>query len=286
MELDRGGASGLVRRILREPLLHFLVLGLAIFLAAHWFEARSKRYTIEVGTDQVKRISEGYLLQYGAPPTTEQLKTLVDDQVREEIFLREGLALGLDRNDEIVRRRIAQKYDFLQQDMAAPRAPSDGELRSWYAAHQAQYAEPGRRSFDHVYFAIDQRGEAAAKALAAAVLARLQAGGAAPGGDPFPGPKIVRQLSQANTDRLFGGEGFAARIFAAPPGKWDGPFRSGFGWHVIRVTEVVPPRLRGFEAARDDARDDWMKADRIAQNRASYAALRARYRVTRADVKP
>lgn len=272
-------------RILREPLTHFVLLGLLIFAIAHWLEARSKRYVINVGASEIARIANSYEQQYGSVPTADQIRTMVANYVREEIFLREGVALGLDKDDEIVRRRIAQKFDFLQQDMAVPRDPTDAELRDWYRRHRALYTIPARRSFDHIYFAIDQRGEAAARALAEQALARATKGDV-PTGDAFPGQTVIRLLSQADTNRLFGGDGFAGHVFTVPAGRWAGPYRSGFGWHVVRVTESEAAQPRSFDAAKADARIDWKEASRLAQNGARYAKLLAQYRVTLGGAQP
>lgn len=270
-----------LRPLLREPLAHFLLVGVLIFAAAHWLEERSQRYVITIGPADLTRIGNSYLQQYGTAPTPAQLRTMVDNTVREEIYLREALALGLDRNDEIVRRRLAQKYQFLQADMATSRTPPEAELRRWFAAHAAQFATPARRSFDQRYFAIDQRGEAAARALATQTAARLAEGQAAAAGDEFPGPKNVARLGQDDTERLFGDAAFARAVFAAPPGRWVGPFRSGFGWHVIRVTDSTPTTPRDFAAARQDALTAWQDQDRLARNAQAYRQLLARYTVKR-----
>lgn len=267
----------------REPLTHFLVLGILIFAVSHWLEARSQRYVITVGPAELARIETSYVQQYGAEPTPAQLRTMVDNTVREEIYLREALALGLDRNDEIVRRRLAQKYQFLQGDLATPRTPSEPELRRWFAAHAADFAEPARRSFEQRYFAIDQRGEAAARALASAAAAKLARGEVAPDGDAFPGPKNVARLAREDAERLFGNADFARAVFAAKPGAWVGPLRSGFGWHVVRVTDSAPTRLRDFAGARGDALTAWQEQDRQARNDAAYRQLLARYTVRQGD---
>lgn len=270
-------------RVLREPLTHFLLFGILIFAVAHWLESRSQRYVITIGPADLTRIENSYAQQYGSAPTPAQLRTMVDNTVREEIYLREGLALGLDRNDEIVRRRIAQKYQFLQADMATPRQPGEGELRRWFDAHAAEFAEPARRSFDHRYFAIDQRGEGAARALASATASRLGKGQPAPQGDEFPGPKVIARLAQDDVERLFGNADFARAVFAAKPGQWVGPYRSGFGWHVLRVTDSEPQRSRDFAAARSDALSVWQEQDRAGRNHDAYRQLLARYTIERAD---
>jgi hypothetical protein len=270
----------LLARVLREPLTHFVAIGIAIFVAAHVIEEQRSRYNIAVSSAAVVRIANTYAQQYGAPPTPQQMRTMIDNQVREEIYLREGLALGLDRDDEIVRRRIAQKFDFLQQDQAAPREPSEAQLRAWYEGHKDRFTEPARRSFEQRFYAPDQRGDAAAKALATGAANGLGSGQAAPSGDSFPGPGTVVALAADEVERVFGGIGFGAAVFAAPVGKWSQPLRSGFGWHVIRVTEARPAHARNFDEARADVRRDWIEADRQKRNDAVWETLRARYAVT------
>jgi peptidyl-prolyl cis-trans isomerase C len=271
-----------VRAVVREPLTHFLLFGLLIFLVAHAIEENSKRYTIEVTPADVTRIVTSFEQQYGSEPTPTQLRTMVDNYVREEIYLREALALGLDENDEIVRRRMAQKYDFLQQDMAVPREPSAQQLQAYYDAHRADFTVPERRSFDQVYFSIDQRGERAAREVAERALSGLTYGLPA-AGDEFPGPPVVSNLSLEETGRLFGGESFAPQVFEAPQGRWVGPLRSGFGWHLVRVDQVTPAKSRSLDEARADVRLSWIEADRLARNRVGYDALLRRYTVNRAD---
>lgn len=267
----------------REPLTHFLVFGLLIFVVAHALEARSQRYTVTIAPGDVTRITNSYIQQYGAAPEPGQVRTMVDNYIREEVYLREGLALGLDKNDEIVRRRVAQKFDFLQQDMAVPREPSEAELASWYAQQGADFALPARRSFEQVYYAIDQRGEAAAKLLAQTAANRLANGQQPPASDDFPGPKVITNLGADDIQRVFGGGDFATQVFAAKVGHWFGPVRSGFGWHVLRVTEARAQEPRSLAQAHDEARQAWIQADRRQRNADAYRQLLTRYSVNRAD---
>lgn len=280
MRVPAGRFPDLLGRILREPLTHFVAIGIAIFAVSHVIEERQSRYTIAVSDADLTRIANTYTQQYGASPSPQQMRTMVDNQVREEIYLREGLALGLDRNDEIVRRRIAQKFDFLQQDQAAPREPLEAQLLGWYDGHKARFTEPARRSFEQHFYSPDQRGDAAARALAASAAKALGAGQAVQPGDSFPGPGTAVALTGDEIERVFGGTGFGAAVLAAPVGRWSQPLRSGFGWHVIRVTEARPAHERSFDEARADVRRDWIEADRQARNNAVWQALRARYAVT------
>ena len=273
--------QGWLARVLREPLTHFVAIGIGIFVVSHVIEERQSRYNLTLSNADVLRIANSYAQQYGAQASPAQMRTMIDNAVREEIYLREGLGLGLDKDDEIVRRRIAQKFDFLQQDQAAPREPGEAQLRDWYAAHRDRFAAPAKVSFEQRYFAPDKRGDAAARSLAAAALASP----ASSPGDTFPGPATIVALSSEDVDRVFGGTGFAASVFAAPEGAWAGPFRSGFGWHVVRVTSRSAVRARSFAEAREDVRRDWIEADRKARNDKAWTALRARYTVTVPQVR-
>lgn len=285
----RGPGLSRLRRaataVAREPLVHFVLLGLVILVASRFFDARATRYTIDVTPAATARLIATYEQQYGSQPSVDQLHTIVDDAIREEIYLREGIDLGLDRNDEIVRRRIAQKFSFLRQDATAPPEPGEADLRAWYVRHAAAYRQPAKRSFDQLYFSIDKVGEDAARRRAAAQLANLAPGASPPLGvaDVFPGPSDVRSLSRDEVSRLFGGDAFAQAVFAAPVGRWTGPLRSGFGWHLVRVTEQAPPVQRSFAEAEPDVRRDWTQAQRDARNSADYRHLLARYHVRRAD---
>ena len=156
-----------LRATAREPLVHFLLIGLAILAVSRHSDARATRYAIDMTPAATARLVTAYQQQYGSLPSGDQLHTLVDDAIREEVYLREGVDLGLDRDDEIVRRRIAQKFSFLRQDAVTPPSPTDAELRAWYASHLARYRHPAKRSFDQLYFAMDRVGDDAARRKAA-----------------------------------------------------------------------------------------------------------------------
>ena len=151
------------RRWLREPLLHFLVAGLVLFAAYRMLhpelsERRGSSIGSSVTADDLRQLEVVWTAQWHRPPTSDEMRGLVDSRVREEILYREGLALGLDQGDTIVKRRLAQKMEFLADDVSALRDPTADELRAWYARNSERFAEAGRRSFRHVYFSTDRRG--------------------------------------------------------------------------------------------------------------------------------
>ena len=138
-----------LKRAAREPFVHFLLLGAALFLASETVEHFATQYRVVVTPERVARLADTYRQQFGQEPSATQLKTLVDNYIKEEIEYRESTALGLDRDDEIVRRRLVQKYEFLQQDLQTLEDPSEQTLRAFYAAHAPNYGQPATRGFTH-----------------------------------------------------------------------------------------------------------------------------------------
>ncbi len=271
-----------LREAAREPFLHFILLGAAIFAASETVEHYTTQYRVVIPPERITQLAETYEQQFGTAPTQVQLKTLVDNYIKEEIEYRESTALGLDRDDEIVRRRLVQKYEFLQQDLQSLDDPSQETLKAFYTAHAADYGEPAKRTFTHVYFSPDVAGDDDAHRRAEAELKRLNASGAARApsdGDTFPGPSDVADLNAADAQRLFGSSDLSRDIFTVPEGQWAGPFRSGFGWHLIRVTAETPATSRPYDAVAPQVLEDWKAAQRGGLNAKTYAALRAKYNV-------
>jgi hypothetical protein len=274
-----------VGRVLREPLLHFLIVGLVIFLAAQAWRGAHDERRIVVTPERTAELANKYRLQFGAPPTPAQLDALVESYVQEEALYREGKAMGLDRDDEIVRRRISQKVEFLQADRGLPAPPTDAQLETYFDVHGASYATPVRTTFSHLYFSTDAVGEGPARARAAHALEELKAG--APldvGADPFPDQNAYTALAKTEAARLFGDSELAHRLPTAPVGQWSGPYRSGYGWHLVRVDARVAASRAKLADVRDQVREDYLHAAQAAANAKALARLKARYTVVRQDL--
>ena len=272
----------------REPFLQFLALGLLVFLARGWSGGTPERYHVTIGPADVRRLATGYEWQFGRPPTAAELGHLVDRHIEEEILYREGVALGLDRDDEIVRRRVVQKLQFLQEDTALVPEPDDAALRAFRARHADRYREPARATFRHRYFSPDDDGPAAARARAAAAIAPLANDAAAtslPAGDPFPGRDRYAAIDAAGLARIFGDSELSRTLFALAPHRWHGPLQSGYGWHLVFVDTLEPARERPFADVRDRIRADYLDERRQAINDAALAAIKARYVVYRRDLE-
>ncbi len=236
-------------RLLREPLLHFLLAGLVLFALAGHQRRANDHYRIVITPERIEGLRNAYVAEFGSPPPPAMIPRLIDDYVASEVLLREGLARGLDKDDEIVRRRVIQKVEFLEQDMATVPQPSEADLRGWFAKHRERYAEPGKASFSHVFFSAETESEAAARRRSEAVLARLSpATKRAPElGDSFPDQFDFSGFGPEEARRLFGTSEMGEALFKAPVGRWAGPYRSAYGWHLVRVSAAEPGGVPQFD---------------------------------------
>jgi peptidyl-prolyl cis-trans isomerase C len=278
----RSGFRRFVGWAAREPFFQFIVLGALLFTASEYLERRASTPSIDITRAQVEGIKNNYRLQYGASPTPEQLHTLIDQFTQEEVFYREARKLKLDEDDEIVRRRLVQKYEFLQQDLGTPQDPADADLRVYYASHEKNYETPERLTFSHVFFSVDRSNEDKARARAERALASLNRLGStrAPDlGDSFPGAVDYASATPTQVRRAFGSSELSEEIFKAAPGRWSGPYRSGFGWHLVYVSAHEPASVAPYEAAREAVRRDYIDALREARNAQAYEVLKKHYRI-------
>jgi hypothetical protein len=272
-------ATGFLRRALREPLLHFLGIGLALFLAYSVVRGPGEGPAgdaIMISQGRVNQIAESFLLLSGRMPSRGELETLVDDFVSEEVAYREAVAMGLDADDTIVRRRMRQKLEFLIEDDAASEAPTEADLRQWLQANTDLYRVPERRAIRQVMSSADRRGQSAsddAKAFLVQLNARADPAGL---GDSSMLPAAMPLTTQAGVSSLFGDD-FAAAVFAHRGEGWFGPVASAFGQHVVLVMEIAPGRAAALADIRDKVRADWIEARRDAGRDAFHARMRNRY---------
>ncbi len=265
---------------LHEPIVQFLLIGLVIWLVAVWLDPDQQRYSIDVDEAQAAQIAAGYARQFGQPPTPKQLHGLIVRYVADEIAYREGMAMALDKNDEIVRRRIVQKYTFLSSDQEVPRKPSDATLLRWFKAHQAQYRDPARTSFVHIYFSPDNHRGRNAQSRAQDLLANLPRNARpADYGDAFPGPAEANDLTQTEIGRVFGNSPISQALPNLAVGLWAGPYRSGYGWHLVRVSRHKPSVTPPLAQMRDQVLTDYLNFERARLDQAASANLRKRYTV-------
>ena len=275
--------ASLLGRLLREPLVQFLLVGAALFVLYRAVSPAPEAPPNRIGVDaaQVARLAQQFQRTWLRPPTRTELAGLVEDHVKEEILYREALALGLEKNDLVIRRRLRQKMEFLNEDIAAQRAPAQAELQKFLDANREKYAAPARVSFAQVYLKADA-GRDAARAKSAELLEKLEAGAVAPGeaGDATLLPATLENASAREVARAFG-EPFVAALEKIPAdGTWHGPIETDYGLHLLRVSARDPGGPLPLEAVRAAVQRDWEAARRAEAQAAFYAALRKRYAVS------
>ncbi len=271
-----------LHKAIREPLVHFLGLGALIFIANGLLHpaAKNDERRIEVTRADVARIRAVYAQQWGGTAEKADMPNLVDNFIRSEILFREGSALGLGAEDSVLRNRIVQKMEFLLQDASAIVQPTEAEMAAYLAAHAETYRVPEQLTFAHIFFSATLRADHA-EADAQATLGKIEAGAAADAnaGDPFmlSGDAAAQSHDAVAKDY---GSAFADALFALPAASgWQGPIRSAYGFHLVRIADRQPAHLPAFTEIRGPVHDAMMAERFQAAFDAAYAKVRAKYEV-------
>jgi hypothetical protein len=267
-----------MRGLVREPLFHFLLGGAALFLLYGQVAGPGAEQPdrIVVTEDRVAMLARSFERTWMRPPAESELRSLIDDYVTEEVLYREALALGLDRDDLIVRRRMRQKMEFLN-DGLAERGPSEDELRAFLKANPERFLIASRVSFAQVF--VNPEAPGALEERAADLLARLRAGeGPDALGDPTLLPQGLSGSTPAEVAGTFGAP-FAEALAETPEGAWSGPVDSSFGAHLVRVSARESGRLPPLEEVRGAVEREWAAERRKEARKRFYDALRGRYNV-------
>jgi peptidyl-prolyl cis-trans isomerase C len=279
-------ASSLLRRWLREPLLHVVVIGAALFAIYHMLNPgavqRRDSNRIVITADDIAQIRLAWTAQWGRPPTPDELRNVLDGKIREEILSREAAALGLDKDDTVVKRRLAQKMEFVMDDVATLREPTDDELRRWFKQNAKRFAMPSLVTFRHLYFSPDLRG-AWARDDAVDVLGKLT-------GEPEESPELhglsdrfmfqdfYAERSPEQVAGIFGTR-FALALIGLKQGQWQGPVESGLGWHLVWVESKTSGRIPAFEETAATVKSEWIDERRAEAKRDMFQKMRARYQI-------
>jgi hypothetical protein len=237
--------------------------------------------SIVISDTEVEWMQSTWNKKWGRLPTDDELQGLIESYIREEVLYREGLAMGLDEDDTIIRRRLATKMEFLAKDIGQIVEPTEEELNEYFKANIERYMEPAKISFSHIYFNMDNRDNAIADARV--VLAKLLKSNAPSAedwqmGDPFMLHYDYVLKSQTEVMQLFGSE-FADDIFQIPPGNWQGPVRSGYGMHLVFIRELVAPRKPLLDEVRDRVNNDLVTQRRTESFETFYKSLRDKYEI-------
>jgi hypothetical protein len=262
------------------------LIGLAFFaIYAYLHRGRmgiESSHQIVLNFDDLRQMDLYFESQWHRQPTPLEFQAMVEDKVREEVLYREGLAMGLDKDDTIVKRRMAQKMQFLAEDVAAAHEPSTAELKAWFDKNKQKFALPSRYSFRHLYFSPDKRGkntqDDAAKALAKIAGQPEESKLAASLGDQFMFQDYYGDRAPEAIAKEFGPP-FAVALEKLKPGSWQGPVESGYGWHLVYVDTVIPGRIPAFEEMEPDVKTAWLAEQKQTAWQKAYAEMRAKYTV-------
>ncbi len=269
-----------LRAILREPLLHFLVAGAGVFLLYGIFSGPGDESNneISVSVGRVEHLVSIFLKTRQRLPTQEELAGLIEDYLVEEFLYREAIAIGLDRDDTIVRRRMRQKMDFLLDDLATIE-PTDEELQQYLSEQPERFRRDARFSFDHFYVA---DGDAA---VATSILDQLRAGKLTDESAAVRSgllPDRIDDLSETQISALLGST-FTQQLMQLEPGDWAGPIESPYGVHLVRIDQIVESIVPPLAAIRRDVRREWLVDRRKTSRDAMIDELRSKYRITIED---
>jgi len=269
-------------KLIREPLFHFLILGAAIFVV-HGVVTRHKTDkpgTIVVTQSTIENLVTGFTRTWQRPPTEDELHGLMRDYIREEAAYREALALGLDRDDMIVRRRLRQKLEFVSDDLATRKEPSSLELQNFLEAHRDTFQREPLFSFRQIYFDPQVHGKnlQGDMVLVLHSLQHSDSQAKLEAGDPFLLLQNFDDVSLAELKKTFG-EQFASAISALPVGAWEGPINSGYGVHLVYVAKHIDAHLPSLGEVQEEVRREYLDNKRTEAADNFYKALLSRYRV-------
>lgn len=274
-----------VAKIAREPLFHFLLIGACIYFLYGMLgpeQAEDPGRTITVTAGDIAWLSQTWQKRWNRPPTAEELEGLIRAHVKETVLYREALAMGLDRDDVIVRRRLAQKLTFLTQDLLQPAEPNEEVLRAYFEEHRARYREPDLVTFTQIFLDPDKRGDSTlgdAEAMKTSLASRdPTSADMATLGDAFMLQAYFPERSERDIARFFG-SGFADSVMALSPGIWHGPVLSGYGVHLVYVHTHDTPPSTTFESVHERVLEDWAAGEREALDERFLEELLGRYDV-------
>jgi len=267
-----------IRRLLQEPLLHFLLIGVALFVAHGVIAPSSRADTIVVSEKIVDELAREHEVRWTRKPSDQELAGLVDAYVRDEILYREGLALGLDRDDALIKRRVRQKFEVISEEQGARNPPSDADFNAYITQNAKRFSRPATVSFEQIFLANTGTPADVERAVGATRVAVARGVDPTKLGQASMLPGRVENTGQDLVARDFGA-GFARQVETAPLGQWSGPIASSFGTHLVRVTARTAATLPELDAIRPIVAREWENERRATSRNDNYQKLRERYTV-------
>ncbi len=279
----------IVDRIIKEPLLHFLLIGVLLFglFAVINKDSAGPTNRIAITRADIEQLQSLFQRQWQRSPTPQELQALIDGRIREEVLYREALAMGLEKDDVIVRRRLAQKTEFLITDVTDPSQVDDKDLMAFYEKHPERYARDVKLSFRHIYFNPEQRGkqllDEANATLNTLRTTRVGIDAPKPDGDRFMLPSRYQLTSASDIARDFG-RAFADTLVTLDPDSWQGPIESGYGVHLVYIQHRETTGRRPFSEVHEMVKNDYLYELRQKRSAEIVQKLKSRYTITIAPV--
>ena len=275
-----------IKRLFSEPLVQFLILGMLLFLLTSYIRQHRDKQSREIIVDneRIGMMVMNYKTQTGDLPNKQQLDAMIDNYIREEISYREAKKIGLDKDDEIIRRRLSQKFNFLQTDLTEAAQPSDKDLKQFYTQHPELFQTDAKVSFSHIYFSADNSTDNIAKQKALTVLqllknSKLQR--APEKGNRFPLQYDYTDQASIDVQQNFGDKPILQELFKAPLHTWIGPVLSGYGWHLIFISKRNNAAAIPFESIKEEVKTKWLEEAKSAQNKKVFDQLNEKYIINR-----
>jgi len=273
-----------LKQILKEPLLHFLLLGSALFVAYGMLQkpGGDGSNEIVVSAGEIEHLAASFAKTWQRPPTPQEMAGLVKARVREEVYYKEAMALGLDKDDTVIRRRLRQKMEFIADDIVAQSEPTDTELTAYMQAHPDSFRIEPRITFSQVYLNPEKHGKNLARDSEQLLVKLTRLGDSADAnklGDPLMLENTFTALPTSEIAKQFG-TAFAAKLSELSPGQWHGPIQSGYGLHLVRISQRVDAHLPPLAEVRELVRREWDNTRRLQANEKFYQQLLQHYTVT------
>jgi len=261
----------------KDPLIHFLVIGGIVFALLSWLDTGPPAGRILITADQVAETTRAAALLQGSPPTEAQLERLIREVVRDEVYYREALDLGLDGDDAVVRQRLIEKMQELALNVVDP-VPPEADVEAWFEANAARFRIPELVTFDHVFFSPRERGESVLDDASSALEALRAGAEPASVGDNTPLGSRFEAADDARVRTLFEAE-LTDAVFSAASGAWIGPFESGFGWHLVRVVERTEARDPAYAEIEARVREAYGEEQLELANEQAFETMLSRFDV-------
>lgn len=270
-------------RILKEPLFHFILIGIAIFFWFAWVSPRQdiveETDTITIDGNDVALLTTRFETSWNRPPTQDELRALIEATVREEVLVREARKLGLDQGDQVIRARLAQKMDFLTDAIAASVEPEDDVLQTYLEENPERFTTRPQIAFDQVYLGQTVEPEVIKNAIASV--------NGLDDWDSFGQTTLLPKSMPLSTARVVDsnfGIGFSSSLGTLEPGIWSGPVQSAFGIHLVRITDKRAPERPKLDEVRDSVLLEWRRETGADLAQAQYENLASSYRIETPEI--